>query len=131
MAVLLWGCGGSTSSDTATTTNILSPAVGNTSSALSSGAAGTDSTSALRSLNTFDKLVIPASAQDIPQDFKAAYDQAKPIVILFYVPGQPDDSRVLTSLQTLRLRSPATPSSSTTTTTPRLTAACLPSVISR
>lgn len=100
MAVLLWGCGGSSSSDTTTTTSSLSPAGGDISSALSSGAA--KSTTTPKSLTAIDKLVIPATAQDIPQDFKAAYGQAKPIVILFYVPGQPDDSRVLTSLQALK-----------------------------
>ena len=87
LAVFLWGCGGSSSSTTSSTlvrtTHITAaPSVG----------------SAVQALLT-TKL---ATTQNTPQEYMAAVGQARPIAILFYVPGNVDDAKVLATFKTVQ-----------------------------
>ena len=80
LAVLLGACGGSSGSTTGTTT-------ANTTHSTAVQSAG----SAVQDL-LLTKL---ATTQDTPEAYVAAVGQAKPVAILFYVPGGIDDSKVL------------------------------------
>lgn len=87
-AAFAWGCGSSDNSSDTTTT---------------SGSSTPDVTTAHRSTKTTDSLIDAkiATTSDTPKDYKDAVEQKRPIVMLFYVPGQADDSKVLASLQAL------------------------------
>lgn len=82
LAVLLSGCMGGGSS--ATTTSTIAAGKTRTTAAQSVG-------SAVENL-LMTKL---ATTQDTPQEYMAAVGQARPIAILFYVPGGVDDAKVL------------------------------------
>jgi hypothetical protein len=80
LAVLLGACGGSGDSTTDTTTAKTT----RTTVAKSAGSAVQDL--------LLTKL---ATTQDTPEAYVAAVGQAKPVAILFYVPGSIDDTKVL------------------------------------
>jgi hypothetical protein len=81
LAVLLGACGGSSDDSTTDTTTAKTT---RTTAAQSAGSAVQDL--------LLTKL---ATTQDTPEAYVEAVGQAKPIAILFYVPGSVDDTRVL------------------------------------
>ena len=87
LAVFLWGCGGSSSSTTSST-------VASTTRTTAAPSAG----SAVEAL-LMTKL---ATTQDTPQEYMAAVGQARPIAILFYVPGSVDDAKVLETFKAVQ-----------------------------
>jgi hypothetical protein len=86
-AVLLTGCFGGGSSSTTSSL----PAPANTGTTQSVGGAVTDL--------LMTKL---ATTEDTPEQYVAAVGQAKPIAILFYVPGGADDTKVLGTFQAVQ-----------------------------
>ena len=86
LAVFLWGCGGSTSATTsstvASTTRTTPTTAGSAADAL---------------LNT-----TVATTRETPQEYKDAAGQARPIAVLFYVPGGVDDTKVLDTFRVLQ-----------------------------
>ena len=87
LAVFLWGCGGSSGSTTSstlarTTHTTAAPSVGSAVEAL-----------------LMTKL---ATTQDTPQEYMAAVGQARPVAILFYVPGSVDDAKVLETFKAVQ-----------------------------
>jgi len=81
LAVFLWGCGGG--DDGATTPSTLV----NTPRATAPQSVG----SAVEDL-LLTKLAV---TEDTPEEYVAAMGQARPVAILFYVPGNVDDAKVL------------------------------------
>jgi hypothetical protein len=82
VSILLAGCGGSSDGDSTT----------------SSSVAKTTRTTAPQSIGSAvaDLLMTKlATTQDTPEAYVAAVGEAKPIAILFYVPGSVDDGKVL------------------------------------
>jgi hypothetical protein len=80
------GCGSSASEETATTVSLV-PATGK-----------------VIGSNSRDRLIDSKlnTTSESPQAYTDAVEQGRPIVLLFYVPGQVDDGKVLASVQTLQ-----------------------------
>jgi hypothetical protein len=95
LAVFLAACGGSGAQATSTS-NGASGTAGAASNPASASAAGTHSAAGnvggAVQQQEFQKL---ATTQDTPEEYVAAVGQARPIAILFYVPGNVDDAKVL------------------------------------
>jgi hypothetical protein len=89
LAVLLWGCGGGGQP----TTTSVSTSLGSTPKT-----AGPSLQSEVDSI-LYSELAV---TQDTPQEYVDAVGQARPVVILFYVPGNVDDVKVLDSLNILK-----------------------------
>jgi hypothetical protein len=88
LAAFLWGCGGSSGSST-TNSSVLK-----TTPATAAKSVG----SAVEDL-LMTKL---ATTQDTPEEYMAAVGQARPVAILFYVPGSVDDAKVLETFKALQ-----------------------------
>jgi hypothetical protein len=87
LAVFLWGCGGSSDSSTSSTV------------------AKTTHTTATQSVGSAVEAMLMtklATTQDTPQEYVAAVGQARPIAILFYIPGSVDDAKVLETFKTVQ-----------------------------
>ena len=82
LAVFLWGCGGSSGATTSSTVAVTP----HTAATQSVGSAVEELLASKTKL---------ATTQDTPQEYVAAVGQARPIAILFYVPGSVDDAKVL------------------------------------
>ena len=81
LAVFLWGCGGGDGGATTPSTLV------NTPRATAPQSVG----SAVEDL-LLTKLAV---TEDTPEEYVAAMGQARPVAILFYVPGNVDDAKVL------------------------------------
>jgi hypothetical protein len=88
LAVLLAGCGGG-SSDSATETSVLKT---------------THTTAASTVGDAVQGLLLTklATTVDTPQEYVAAVGQARPVCMLFYVPGNVDDSKVLEAVKAVQ-----------------------------
>jgi hypothetical protein len=88
LAVFLWGCGGSGSGDT-TGTSLLPT---------------THVTAAKTVGSAIDDLLLTklATTKDTPEEYVAAIGQAHPVCILFYVPGNVDDAKVLETFKAMQ-----------------------------
>jgi hypothetical protein len=87
LVVFLWGCGGSGQSSTTPSTLVSTPHV----------TAPQSVGSAVEDL-LLTKLAV---TQDTPEEYVAAIGQARPVVMLFYVPGNVDDAKVLETFKAL------------------------------
>ncbi len=86
--MFLWGCGGGDKGAT-TATSVLK----------------TTHTTAPRSVGSAveDLLMTKlAVTEDTPEEYVAAVGQARPVVMLFYVPGNVDDAKVLETFKTVQ-----------------------------
>ncbi len=87
MALFLWGCGGDDGAATTdssvlkTTQTTAKPSVGSAVEAL--------------------RLTKLAVTDDTPEEVVASIGQARPVVVLFYVPGNVDDAKVLEAFNTV------------------------------
>jgi hypothetical protein len=87
LAVSLWGCGAGDKGAT-TATSVLK----------------TTHTTAPRSVGSaVEDLLLTklAVTEDTPEEYVAAIGQARPVVMLFYVPGNVDDAKVLEAFKTV------------------------------
>lgn len=94
LAVLLAACGGG-GAEATSTPNDASGTAGAPSSAASAAAAnpaGSGNVGGAVQKQEFLKL---ATTQDTPEEYVAAVGQARPVAMLFYVPGNVDDAKVL------------------------------------
>ncbi len=87
LAVFLWGCGGGDEGST-TASSVLKTS--RTTAPPSVGSAVEDL--------LFTKLAV---TEDTPEEYVAALGQARPVVLLFYIPGNVDDAKVLEAFKTL------------------------------
>ncbi len=86
LAAFLWGCGGSDQGSTTATSAVSNP---------------TRTTAAPSVSSAVDEVLYKelAVTDDTPEDVVAAIGQARPVVMLFYVPGNVDDAKVLEAFQ--------------------------------
>jgi hypothetical protein len=93
LTVFLWGCGGGDEVDDATVSTNL---VRTPTTAASSVQSEVDSI-------LYEELAV---TQDTPEEYVEAVGQARPVVVLFYVPGNVDDTKVLDSLTLMQSEFP-------------------------
>jgi hypothetical protein len=88
-AVALWGCGGGDDADTTSTT---------------AGAGATRTTAPAGGVPAAPSLVgtmVPVT-EDTPAAYVEAVGQGRPVVVVFYVPGNVDDAKVLEAIDNLK-----------------------------
>jgi hypothetical protein len=88
LAAFLWGCGGGGS---ASTTSTSLPAATAATGPVSVGSAVEDL--------LMTKLAV---TDNTPEEYVAAIGQARPVAMIFYVPGNVDDEKVLETFKTLQ-----------------------------
>ncbi len=93
LAVFLWGCGGGDQVDDATvSTNVVK----------------TPTTAASSVQSEVDSILYEqlAVTENTPEEYVEAVGQARPVAVLFYVPGNVDDVKVFDSLTALQAEFP-------------------------
>ena len=92
LAVFLWGCGGGGGDSTTPSTLV-----------------NTTPTTAPQSVGSaVEELLLTklAVTEDTPEEYVAAIGQARPVAMLFYMPGNVDDAKVLEAFRTVALEFP-------------------------
>jgi hypothetical protein len=88
LAAFMWGCGGG-GGDSTTPSTLVNP---------------TPTTAAQSVGSAVEELLLTkvALTQDTPEELVAAIGQARPVAIIFYVPGNVDDAKVLDAFKALQ-----------------------------
>jgi hypothetical protein len=89
LAAFLWGCGGGDQADTATVSTLVN---------------NTPTTAAASVQSEVDSILYKqlAVTENTPEEYVEAVGQARPVVVVFYVPGNVDDTKVVDALVALQ-----------------------------